>query len=242
MAVKTRIDSIAADINLFISAMLSPDAQSAAIADFARGAISEADETNRSVLGRVPPRVVTVDGNRGAALETVRPVGGSIIVEWELIGDVMMWIGLTLRNRSPTGPSGNYRDSHTLFADGKEVAIGDEVPIAEEYVFLNPVPYARKIEIGKTKSGRDFVVKVPNRIYQRTADDAKARFGKIVNLKFSYRAPEDFGLLKYVPVVRTTGRDKNGRITSGQSAGNAAAAAHERSLRVPAIVITTRAV
>lgn len=240
MAVRTRIDSIAADINLIVSELLSPEAQSRAVADFARGAIAEADETNRSVLGRVPPRVVTVDGNRGAALETVRPVGGSIIVEWELIGDVMIWIGRTLRDRSPVGPSGKYRDSHTLFADSKEVPIGADVPIASEYVFLNPVPYARKVEIGKTKSGRDFVISVPNRIYERTAKDAQARFGNMANIKFSYRAPEDFGILAYVRVVRTTGRDKKGRITSGQSASNAAAAAHERSLRVPAIVITIR--
>ena len=50
-------------------------------------------------------------------------------------------------------------------------------PLASEYVFLNTVPYARKIEIGKTESGRDFVIQVPNRIYERTANDAQARFG-----------------------------------------------------------------
>ncbi len=188
MAVRTRIDSIAADINLIVSDLLSPEAQSRAVAEFARGAIAEADETNRSVLGRVPPRTVTVDGNRGAALETVKPVGGSIITEWELIGDVMIWIGQTLRDRSPVA-SGRYRDSHTLFADGREVPLGTVVPQFEEAVFLNPLPYARKIEIGKTRSGRDFVVSVPNRIYERTAKDAKARFGNMASIRMDYRAP-----------------------------------------------------
>ncbi|SNS36104.1 hypothetical protein SAMN05216374_0973 [Tardiphaga sp. OK246] len=241
MAVRTRIDSIASDINLIVNDLLSPEAQSKAVAEFARGAIAQADETNRSVLGRVPPRIITVDGNPGAPLEAVRPAGGSIIVEWELIGDVMVWIGQMLRGRSPVGPSGEYRDSHTLFADSKEVPIGADVPFADEYVFLNPVPYARRVEIGKTKAGRDFVISVPNRIYERTASDAKSRFGNIANIKFSYRAPEDFSILAYVPIVRTVVRNKQGRFEPGFSKGNRRAAAHERSLRVPAIVITMRA-
>lgn len=240
MPTRTRIDSIASDIGLLVNQLLSPAAQSRAVADFARKAIDDADETNKRVLGRIPPRTVTVDGSRGAALESVRPVGGSIIVEWELISGVLVWIGDTLRDRSPVGRSGKYRDSHTLFADSVEVPIGGQVPEADEYVFLNPVPYARKIEIAKTKSGRDFVISVPNRIYERTAKDASAKFGNIASIKSSFRAPLNAKIVAYVPVVRTTGRDKKGRITRGQSAENAAGAAHERSLRVPAIVVRIR--
>lgn len=235
MAVRTRIDSIAADIDLIVSDLLSPEAQSRAVAEFARGAIAEADETNRSVLGRVPPRVITVDGNPGAALETVRPVGGSIIVEWELIGDVMIWIGQTLRDRSPVGPSGNYRDGHTLLADGKEVPIGVEVPIASEYYFLNSVPYARKIEVGKTKSGRDFVISVPNRIYERTAKDAKARFGNMVNIYFTYRSP----FIRYVRGGR--GREGRSIMRNGDMSHVNLAMKYEKSTRVPAILVMPKA-
>lgn len=237
MAVKTRIDSIATDINLIVSAMLSPAAQSRAVADYARGEIQKADEKNRRVLGRVPPKTITVDGQSGGQLDNVRPNGGSIITEWELIGDVLVWIGNTLRDRSPV-VSGKYRDAHTLFADGTEIEIGGEVPQANEYVFLNPLPYARKIEIGKTKSGRDFVIQVPNRIYDRTADDAKKRFGNLANIKSVYRAVEGSSILAYVASDRTQVRSKNGRFLPGS---NAAAMAHERDLRVPAILVTLKA-
>ena len=51
---------------------------------------------------------------------------------------------------------------------------GETIPPADEYVFINPVPYARRIEVGKTKSGRPFLIQVPNKIYERTAKDARA--------------------------------------------------------------------
>ncbi|MEI9804104.1 MAG: hypothetical protein WDN48_06070 [Pseudolabrys sp.] len=73
-----------------------------------------------------------------------------------------------------------------MLADNAEVDPGAEIPIAEQYIFINTVPYARRIEIGKTKSGRDFVVSVPNRIYERTAQDAKARFNNIAKIQFNY--------------------------------------------------------
>ena len=158
----------------------------AAAAAFAREGIAEADAANQRVLGRVPPKVVTVDGRPGAALETVNPDRGSIIVEYELLTEVLRWIGKTLVERSPV-ISGDYMRGHTLFVDGVEVKVGGQIPLGEEYAFTNMVPYARRIEIGKTKSGRAFVMQVPNRIYERTANDAKSRFGNIAEIFFTYR-------------------------------------------------------
>lgn len=181
MAVRTRIESVATDINLFVSRDLSPAGQSRAVAEFARGAIAEADQTNRRILGRIPPRTVTVDGRQGAALDSVRPAG-TIIAEWEVVNDVLIWIGDMLRERSPI-VSGDYRKGWTLLADGRAVDEGQQVPHAEVYTFVNVVPYARKIEVGKTRSGRDFVIQVPNRIAERTAKDAAARFGNIARIR-----------------------------------------------------------
>jgi hypothetical protein len=70
--------------------------------------------------------------------------------------------------------TGRYRASHTLFADGEEVAIGDTVPPASEYVFMSPLPYARKLE---RLDG----------IYELVAAQARARFGNIARIDFSYR-------------------------------------------------------
>lgn len=161
---------------------LSPAAQRGAVANFARTAIAEADDTNRRVLGRIPPRTITVDGQRGAALESVKPNGGSIVVEWEIVGGVLVWIGRTLWDRSPH-VSGDYQRGWVLLADGVEVPLNDHVPNAEVFTFVNVTPYSRKIEVGKTKSGRDFVIQVPNRIAQRTADDAAKKFGNIAKIR-----------------------------------------------------------
>jgi hypothetical protein len=178
MAVKVRIDSVATEINLIVSDMLSPEAQSRAVANYARDEIRQADDTNKRVLGDIPSRTVTVDGRPGAALDSVRPSGGSIIAEWDIIADALIWIAQTLEDRSPT-VSGDYKRGHTLFADGNEIVASQSVPAAEEYVFTNVVPYSRRIEVGKTESGRDFLIQVPNRIYERTARDAKARFKNV---------------------------------------------------------------
>jgi hypothetical protein len=186
MPVVTRIDSIERDVEIIINEMLSPPAQSKAFADFARSEIKAGDELNRQILGRVPPRTITVDGSPGASLDQVRP-DGSIVAEWELVVDILQWIGDTLRARSPV-VSGAYRKGHTLFVDGVEVPQGGAIPVATEYVFTNLVPYARRIEVGKTGSGRDFVMQVTNRIYERTFNDARSRYGKQVRITFGYEA------------------------------------------------------
>lgn len=184
MAVRTRIEPIAKDVSIIVNDMLSPAAQSRAVANFARGAIAEADDANRRILGRLPPKVITVDGRAGADLESVHP-NGRIVAEWDIGNDVLTWIGQTLLDRSPRR-SGAYRKGHTLFADGVEIAFGEQLPNAMEFVFANLVPYARRLEVGKTESGRDFLIQVPNRIYERTYNDAKARFGNIAKITFSH--------------------------------------------------------
>ena len=180
------MDPIGQSVAVIVNDTLSPQAQSAAVAAFARTRLLEAASANRRALGRVPPYKTIVDGRPGAAPEAVRPKGGVIVFEFELITDVLRWVLETLVARSPV-VSGRYRDSHTSFADGRPFALGTVVPQAAEYSVLNTVPYARKIEIGKTKSGRAFVIQVPNKIYERTAREARARFGNIAKITFTYR-------------------------------------------------------
>jgi hypothetical protein len=186
MTVTTKIEPIASFFDVVVREDLSPQAQSKAVANFAREKLDEAQQANRLILGRVPPHTTAVDGVKGAALERVKPDGGRIVFEFELMTDVLTWIGKTLQERSPV-VSGRYRRGHTLFADGREIRIGDQVPPAQEYSFSNTTAYARKIEIGRTQSGRAFVIQVPNRIYERTAKDARSRFGNIAKILFTYR-------------------------------------------------------
>jgi hypothetical protein len=106
--------------------------------------------------------------------------------------DVLAFIARRLREQSPV-LSGAYRDSLMLLADGRfvanarDVAAGADIPDAKEYAFVSPEPYSRKIEVGKTKSGRDFVISVPSRLHQRVAAEAKARFPDL-DISFSFES------------------------------------------------------
>jgi hypothetical protein len=186
VALKVRIDPVERVTTATLMAELSQPEQRAAAANLAGAGIEEAKQINRSVLGRVPPYVTIVDGRRGAPLDSVNPNGGQIVTEFELVGGVLKWIANELNERSPY-LKGDYLRGHTVFADGREIDVGAVIPDAEEYVLINTVPYARKIEIGRTRAGRAFLLQVPNRIYERTAADASRRFGNIARVRFGYR-------------------------------------------------------
>lgn len=185
MSVKVKVEPLDQWVSITVDELMSPKARSKAIADFARVRLVEALDANKNATGGDTPYDQFVDGRAGAALETVNPDRGRIVFEFELINEVLMWIMATLIERSPRR-SGRYRDSHVFFADGSQAAIAAP-PAAEEYSFANLQPYSRKLEIAKTKSGRDFLVSVPNRIYERTAKDARARFGNVAKIGFTYR-------------------------------------------------------
>jgi hypothetical protein len=184
VALKVRVPNVERSISLLVNAKLDPKERTKRIASFARKEIAAVDEQNRRALGESPPKIITVNGRRDADLESANPDRGTIIAEWRLVGEVLQWIMDRLKERSPV-VSGKYRDSHTMLADGVD-ADPDSHPLATEFLFYNPVPYSRKIEIGVTKKGTPFVIQVDNRIYQRTAKDASSRFGNIAKIRFGY--------------------------------------------------------
>jgi hypothetical protein len=205
--ITTRVEPIDRDVQLFLRSDLSPAGQGAAFASLAGEMIAEGDETNRRILGRVPPRKTFVDGTESAALDRVKP-SGVIVAEWALVGDLLFAIALELRKVSPVR-SGRYQASHTLFADGTEIAVGKEIPQAREYVFLSDVIYAIKIEgvPGRPPQSKQ----APKGVYQITA--TKFRGDNRAKVRFEWRKPFRGGLI-------------------GGRAGN------KSDGRVPAIVVT----
>lgn len=220
MGLTVKINPIERDIAAMIRQDLSPQEQQKVAAAFAREGIEDAKATNRQILGRVPPLTITVDGRQNAPLESVKPDGGTIIAEFELIEGVLRWIGDELVKRSPR-VSGDYIKGHTLFVDGKEVALGGQIPLGDEYIFTNSVPYARKLEVGKTEAGRAFVIQVPNRIYERVSKDARGRFGNQAEIKYAFR--------EFV-----------GAYTLRHSAGRRKDRQRGSTIQAPAIIITSR--
>lgn len=181
MVVRTKVDPINRDIELIISKTLSPAAQSEVFARFAGEQIAEVRQNNAKILGRAPHERVFVDGREGAALNTVKPTG-TIVAEFDLFLDALTWIRDQLRIHSPVGHvrdkhPGLYRSSHILYADGIEVPAGAPVPYASEYVYVNDVVYARKIELGSSSQA-------PDGVYQSVAVLARQRFGNVAKISF----------------------------------------------------------
>ena len=180
MPLSIKVTPVSQSFKVLVDETLSPKASSDKVADFARRQIRAADEINKRAFGAVPPKKVTVNGREDEFLRNVPPDQGIIIAEYRLVEDVLAWIMMTLRQRSPV-VSGEYQKGHRLFADDVEVD-ADNPPMASQYTFFNLVPYARRLEVGKTKTGRDFLISVPNRIYERTGEDAKAKFGNVAKI------------------------------------------------------------
>jgi len=178
MALQTRIQPLGREFELFLSEDLGPKARSAALAAFAAETIEEAKQANKQVLGVVPPYEVFVDGQEGVPLTSVKP-DGVIRAEFELVNEALAWINTQLQMHSPV-LSGRYAKSHELFADGIDTENPNVAPPAEEYVFLNIQPYARKIERGLSPQA-------PDGVYQAVATLAQRRFGNVAKITFSYR-------------------------------------------------------
>jgi hypothetical protein len=175
-----RLASFRRDIQVFTQDNLSVDARKARIASLARKVLAETHAHNARILGHETPHEQIVDGRKGAALETVNPDRGTIVFLFEVGTDVLSWIGEQLVLHSPIGdPPIHYKDSHILLADGVEITLGQQIPVAETYTFVNVVPYARKIERGLSDQAAEGV-------YEVVADMAKRRFGNIAQIRFTF--------------------------------------------------------
>ena len=162
---------------------LEPAERSKEFAEMALAEILDARAINRRALGAEPLYTTYVDGNANAALESVKP-NGVIFVEFQLITEVLAFIGQQLEMFSPV-KTGRYKRSHVLLADGIAMELDTpamlaQLAIAEEYVFVNTVPYARKIERGMSPQA-------PDGVYQAVANIARTRYSKIARITFSYR-------------------------------------------------------
>lgn len=180
MAIRVKVDPIDREIKLMINSTLSPEARSKLFAEFAADEIADTKAHNAAIIGREPKVTVTVDGRQGAPLSSVKPEG-VIIADFHLAMDVLDWINSQLQRHSPV-KTGRYVRSNELFADSTHVENPNKAPAAEEYVFINVQPYARKIERGLSS-------KAPDGVFQAVATLARARFGNIARISFAYRAP-----------------------------------------------------
>lgn len=228
MAVTTKIEPIDQDIRIFISDLLSPQAQSAAFAAFAEDALADAEAQDAAALGFTPTHKTFVDGSETDNLTQVRP-DGTIVFVFDVIADVLQEIHDLLISHAPV-LSDRYRDSIKLYADGVEVDLGGNVPSAAKYTFLSNVAYARKIEgVGGRKPESP---QAPDGVFQAVAAMTN-QFNNQARIEFAYVSPADGGIVDWAKSDRAQSLAR--RLRGGNKA------LHQDWLtRVPAIIVTPR--
>lgn len=90
-----------------------------------------------------------------------------------------------LRARSDVGSGrdphpGLYKESHTIFINGNDVADLSSWMPGDIIHISNPVPYARKIEIGRMHTN------LPGHEYEMTEQALQAKYGDIARIEFTY--------------------------------------------------------
>lgn len=189
MVVSTRFKPIEIRALLRTDPVLSPEGRSKLLASYAQQQFALVDAENTEIAGRKLDSTVYVDGVANANPSSVRP-DGKIIYEWDVSSDLVSWCFEQVVKASPV-KTGKYQKSHRLYADGNEIDPNGVIPSADEYVITSIVPYARKIEGtgGKVPQSRQAV----DGVYQAVAVLAKARFGNVAKIDFTYRQPLDPG-------------------------------------------------
>lgn len=117
----------------------------------------------------------------------------------------------TLRALSPVGSKGDshpglYRDSHLIFLNGHVVADVSAFRAGDQINISNPVPYARKLEIG---NGKMFL---PLHVYEQAAAIVAGRFGNRASVKLTYMPVRfgDIGAYAHSLVGQVSARQRRG--------------------------------
>lgn len=177
-----QVKQLETELAVVVKEAVGPGA-SKVLADAWRAEHAKVLASGRARKGVPPDFLVAVDSQRGKPVEQAQAL---IVSLYDYRREAALFALDALARNSPR-QSGQYVQGHTIFvnraATGKTcppLREGDDIYIA------NTVPYARRIEIGRTKAGRSFVAQVPPRVYERTVKEIRARYGSVVKLAFGY--------------------------------------------------------
>jgi hypothetical protein len=173
-----------------------------------------------------------VDGVMGSREEQVKQ-GGIIRYRYPRVEQAVQFAMETLFDLSPV-LSGEYRNAHSLFVNGASATNLRDWDGTGEVVITNPLPYSRKIEVGR------MTMRVPgsDRVYQQAVQLVRRRFGNQVNVNFTFRGIVGGAMpdpMADPPLLKRARGAKGRFVKSG-----AARAYNNRNLRFPALVITSK--
>jgi len=177
---------VARTIRQFVDANLTPEANARKFAIAARG---YRDELIQS--GQASERYDTfVDGREGAREETTRP-GGATVYRFNSWGEILREAMLQLAMASPMD-AGDFVRAWTVAVNGKPWT-GDyeDIPLDADVMIVNPLPYARKVEVGAMK------LSVPAHPIERARQRLLRKFQHIYFGKTFVFLPASFATLGY---------------------------------------------
>ena len=126
-------------------------------------------ETNRG--GVAPLCQMVIDGVANAPLTAIKP-NSLIVLLWSYLPEVALKTFEALRQRSPR-VTGRYIAGLLPFVDGEPSDLRAITLDTKEVRIVSSVPYARRLEVGKTKSGRAWVQQVAPFIAAQDAEHAE---------------------------------------------------------------------
>jgi hypothetical protein len=135
----------------------------------------------------VKPGVIAYANSVGNAnLDSVK-LPGPIVFNYRYFTEIVQETVKALIAASPRD-SGDYIRGHTVFIDGSPVqGVPTDIGPNVEIIIANRVPYARKIEVGKTKKGRAFVIQVEPHIYERVMSQViRPKYRTVAKIAFNY--------------------------------------------------------
>jgi hypothetical protein len=226
-------------IQVFKDSTLSPQALSHRLAEIAR-------EKRDELIGQgaAPATYETfVDGRRGATEETVKP-DGTIFYQFNRLGQAAIYAMDAAVELSPV-QSGDFVLGWTVAVDGRPWRGREmDIPANAEVLIVNPLPYARKIEVGAMLR-----MSVPPGILERVKGRVMARFPTLFAQVTHVHLPSVFGSSKYPTPYILRGRQRSvsvahaARILAG---GGRSVVTNRKDLRAgeqmtyPALSITMR--
>lgn len=156
--------------------------------EVAKEKLGEEQAKQRRVFGDVLPYRQAVDGRAGAALTTVK-IHGLIRFDFSALREVVEDAEETLFRLSPWTPKQktrqnwpHYRDSHLLFIDEVEAkTIPKTISPNSEIIFINALPYSRRIDLGWSK------VQAPDGVYGVAERELRRRWSKVARIDHTFR-------------------------------------------------------
>lgn len=168
--------------------------------------------------------LVVVDGRSNKPIENVHPLGQIELIARMPFADILLAAYEGLLHRSKV-VSGRYISSHYVFLNGKQVAtslsslqnwLNSNPDFKDEDIvrIVNITPYGRRLELlgvtaqrqqnrrstitkGSKKKNtlRTLQIRRPNGAYQLTARSLKSKFGKNVDIRFTFLSGSAMGLI-----------------------------------------------